>query len=463
MSRTARNIAGRGGGLRRVLRPLAILLSVGATALAAYNYFASPIEFRIAVGPQGAEQTRFINALAESLAAGGEDVRLVPVIVDGSPAASAELDQRKVDLAVLRSDDLSSKSARAVVVLHHRALFILGRSDRVKTFASLRGKNLVSVLSGAETNRPLVERVLAHFGMSDSALIEASPEDAKALFLQGRADALIFVAPPGGRTIRDLVAELAAAKAPVAFVELPAPEALALRFPYLKTTTIPAGVFGGIPPRPATPIESVSITYELVASRYAPERAVAALTKVLLATQIKNYASDGAPFSIEAPPTDEARRFTPHAGAKAFLDDNAQTWLETYSDQIWLALFAFSLIGSSVTGVLVWMGVRRPPESDERIRELPALMDRLVRAKNLADLAKVQASLDRIISASVRDYAKGALAEEGDADRPFWLAHVQSLVQHREEQLRAQQSFADASKQAPGEHGAKVPPSGSPG
>jgi hypothetical protein len=167
---------------------------------------------------------------------------------------------------------------------------------------------------------------------------------------------------------------------------------------------------------------------------------------VLLATQVKNYASEGAPFSIEAPPTDEARRFMPHEGAKAFLGDSAQTWLETYSDQIWLSLFAFSMIGSSVTGALVWIGVRRPPESDKRIHELPALMDRIVKAKTPADLEQVQAALDRIIDASVRDYAKGALAEEGDSERPFWLAHVQSLIQHRSEQLRARAVGAEKAK-----------------
>ncbi len=443
MSRTVRKAREGGDGWRRFLRPLAIFLALSAVSVAAWHYWAAPTSFRVAVGPQGSEQTRFIAALSEALEAGGEDFRLVPVIVDGSQDASAALDQRKVDLAVLRSDDSTSQSARSVVILHHRAMVILGRSDKVKTFAALRGKNIVSVMSGAESNRPLVERVLAHFGVAESSLTDASMADAKALLLQGRADALIFLAPPGGRLIRDLIGELTAMKTPISFIGLPAPEALVLRFPYLKSMTIPAGVFGGIPQRPAEAVETVSITYELVASRFVQDRAVAGLTKVLLATQLKNYASEGAPFAIEAPPTDETRRFMPHDGAKAFLDDNAQTWLETYSDQIWLALFAFSMIGSSVTGVLVWMGVRRPPESDKRIHELPALMDRIVKAKIPADLEKVQAALDRIIDASVRDYAKGALAEEGDSERPFWLAHVQSLIQHRMEQLRAQQALAE--------------------
>jgi TRAP-type uncharacterized transport system substrate-binding protein len=151
-------------------------------------------------------------------------------------------------------------------------------------------------MSGAETNRPLIEHVLAHFGMPAAALTEASVAEAKTSLQQGRADALIFVAPPGGRIIRDLIAELTAAKTPILFIEVPAPEALVLRFPYLKAMTIPAGVFGGIPQRPAEAVESVSITYELVASRSVPDRAVAGLTKVLLATQIKNYASEGPPL-----------------------------------------------------------------------------------------------------------------------------------------------------------------------
>jgi hypothetical protein len=69
-------------------------------------------------------------------------------------------------------------------------------------------------------------------------------------------------------------------------------------------------------------------------------------------------------------------------------------------------------------------------------------MDRIVKAKTPADLEKVQRALDKIIDASIRDYAKGALAEEGDSERPFWLAHVQSLIQHRMEQLRTNSDAA---------------------
>lgn len=426
------------GQMKRLIRPLAFFFVLSATSLAAYLYWAAPTTFHIAVGPPDTPQVRFINALAEELADGNEPVRLIPKLVDGSTGASSALDTKKVELAVIRSDDLTSRSARAVAILHRRAIIIIGRSDRVQSFGDLRGKHLISAQGTADTNRPLVESVLSHSGvlLPDTSLTEASLADAERAFVQGTADALILVAPPAGKGIRDLVARLAEADVPFSFIDFPAPAGVVLRFPFLQTITIPAGVFGGTPPRPPAAIESVSITYELVASRFVAERPVAMLTKALLATQLKNYESDGALFAIEAPPTDEVRRFMPHEGTKAFLNDNTQTLMEAYSDQIWLALFGFSLVGSSVTGFLAWMGLRKKPASDEKIHELPALMDRISNARTPADLDAVQTDLDKIIDVSVRDYASGALNEENDSDRPFWLGHVQSLIEHRYEQLR---------------------------
>jgi TRAP-type uncharacterized transport system substrate-binding protein len=426
------------GQMNRFIRPLAFFFVLSATSLAAYQYWASPTTFHVAVGPKDTPQVRFIDALAEELADGNEPIRLIPRIVEGSMGASAALDGKKVELAVIRSDDLTSRGARAVAILHRRAIIIIGRSDRVQSFGDLRGKRVISAQGTTDSNKPVVESMLSHFGvlLPDTSLTEASLSGAENAFVQGTADAIILVAPPAGRGIRDLVARLAEAEVPFSFIDLPTPAGVVLRFPFLQTITIPAGVFGGTPPRPPAALESVSITYELVASRFIAERPVAILTKALLATQLKNFESDGALFAIEAPPTDEVRRFMPHEGTKAFLNDNTQTLLEAYSDQIWLALFGFSLVGSSVTGFLAWMGLRKKPASDEQIHELPTLMDRISNARTPADLDAVQTDLDKIIDASVRDYASGALHEENDSDRPFWLGHVQSLIEHRYEQLR---------------------------
>src|SRR5665647_221169 len=131
------------GEIKRLIRPLAFFFVLSATSLGAYQYWASPTKFRIAVGPKDTPQVRFINALAEELADGNEPVRLIPRIVDGSIGASAALDGKKVELAVVRSDDLSSRSARAVAILNRRAIIIIGRSDRVQSFTDLRGKRLI--------------------------------------------------------------------------------------------------------------------------------------------------------------------------------------------------------------------------------------------------------------------------------------------------------------------------------
>jgi spore maturation protein SpmA len=120
----------------------------------------------------------------------------------------------------------------------------------------------------------------------------------------------------------------------------------------------------------------------------------------------------------------------PHPGTKAYLDDDTKTLLETYSDHIWLALFGFSLIGSSVTGLLVWTGLRKPSESAGLLHGLPTLIDRVSSARTVSEVNAVQEQFDGIVAMSLREYASGALGE-GDSDRPVWLAQMQSLIEHQ--------------------------------
>ena len=311
----------------------------------------------------------------------------------------------------------------------------------MKTFSDLRGKHVLSVQGATDSNKPVVERVLSHLGLGpdDLVLSESSIADAEPALVQKKADALVFVAPPAGTKIRELVTNLAKAKTPLSFIDLPSAGAITARFPYLQSITVPAGVFGGIPARPPENLESVAITYELVASRVMSDRRAAALTKSLQSVRVKNAAADGAPFAIEAPPTDQIRRFMPHAGTKAYLDDDTKTLLETYSDHIWFALFGFSLIGSSVTGLLAWTGLRKPPESAGLLHGLPALIDRVSSARTISELDAVQAEFDKIVATSLREYASGAL-DEDDSDRPVWLNQMQSLIEHQRERVHKGQT-----------------------
>jgi hypothetical protein len=417
-------------------RRLAIFFLLIALGGVGYYFWSVPAVLRVAVGPRDTEQVRFISALAEAFETSSQPFRLIPVIAEDSEAASAALDSGAVKLAVVRSDDLTSSEARSIAILHRRALVILARSDRAKQFGDLRGKRILSVQGATDSNLPLVERIFSHLGLGpkDASITASDVSAAEAALIGKKADALVFVAPPAGTKLRELVVNLTKAKVPLSFIKVPGTEALVVRFSYLQSMQVPAGVFGGAPPKPPENMESVGITYELVASRSMSDRVAAELTKALQYVRVRKSSHEGATFTIESPPTDEVRRFMPHAGTKAYLDNEAKTWIETYSDYIWLALFGFGLIGSSVTGVLAWIGFRKPAVSVGLVHTLPSLLDRVASAQTHAELDEVQRDFDEVVAASLRDYSGGVLGEE-DANRPIWLSQMQLLIEHRRDRI----------------------------
>ncbi len=255
---------------RFLLHRIAAAFGLLAGCIAVYYFATMPITLRVAVGPADSEQTRYMVTISKALQTGREPIRFIPTVTAGSSASAAALEKGEVDLAVVRSDDQTSNAALSIAILHRRSMVIIGRTDLgIKSIGDLVGKNVIVPLGVTDSSRALVERVLAHFGfgVADINITEAPIEDAEKAFVAKQADALIMVSPSAGRRLRELVISLAGQKIPLSFLDLPGAEAIVARFPDLESIEIPAGIFGGIPPRPKEALSSVAITYELVASR----------------------------------------------------------------------------------------------------------------------------------------------------------------------------------------------------
>lgn len=425
-----------------VFRRIAFLFAALAAGIALYAYLTLPMVLRVAVGPEGSEQARFIDATAKALKDARAPVRFDIVSTAGSPDSSVALDGRRVDLAVLRSDDPTSQDALSVMVLHHRGIVVIGRADRgIATFSDLQDRRVVVAMGTTDSSRDLFERILTHYGIAIAALTEATIEDARDQLAAGTADALVLVAPPAGERLRLLVTALTKSEVALSFLDLPSAKAIANRFADLQPMEIPAGIFGGTPPLPPAALDSVAVTYELAATSRLSEKAAAVLTKALLDIRPRLRRAGGAAFAIEAPKLDEPRRFLPHPGTAAQLNDEMKTLLETYSDHIWLALFGFSILGSSVAAFFSWIGVQEPPRSASGMRELPGLLAEIRRADDLRELDRLQEAFDRVVMASVEDYAEGSLSDD-DIDRAAWLGHVQGLIDRRRGRVEMQATAA---------------------
>lgn len=417
-----------------LLRVLALVFAAIGLILLAWYFWALPKTLRVAVGPPESPQHRFAVAMARAMKDTQQSYKIEIVPVADSAAASAALDKHKVDLAVLRSDDASSAEARAVAVLQRRQLIVIVRRDGpITSLADLKGRPTALVNIGAESNRNLFATILQHF---EIAAKEVPIEEIEAQALAGssrRFDAYVLFANAATglpRTVLDTVARQVGEE--VVPLAVAGAEGMALRFRELQRGTIPAGAFGGSVPMPAEALNTVSFSHELVAtSELGQSEAKDLLTNLIDSrTRIRRLLPRTS-FDIEAPPVGEQRRFLPHNGAAAYVnDDDAETFLETYSEQIWLALFGVSLLGSSVAGILGWTGWfdARPRAGEALEDRTRALAQRIGGIDDVAGLDAAQRELDDIVLAHLhRDGKDGAAT----SDVPAWLACLGDIIARR--------------------------------
>lgn len=421
----------------RLLRRLAVIFAVICILLVGWYSFSVPKTLTIAVGPSDSTQYQFVHASARALKDTQQSFRLKIVPEKDSTSASKALDNHKVDLAVLRSDDNTSSEARSLAIIHKRAvLLVTHRGNGIGSVSDLKGRSTAIVSHPGESNRALIDRMFQHFGSSPEELNMQEISTRELAQSPTRYDAYLVIteASQGGpKAVFEAIA--GPEKRELQFIGMPAPEGLVLRFRELQKSTIPVGAFGGTPPSPAVPVDTVAITYELAATDDLSQTEATNLLEALveLRTRLRRHLAR-TPFDIEAPPVDEVRRFLPHTGAVAYVnDEEAETFLETYSDQIWLALFGLSIVGSSITGFLGWTGFfDRSSKGDDVTGRVRAVADRIVAAHGPADLDAAQRELDEVVIELLRKYGEqpGAAAD-GDPSLAHWIASLNAILARR--------------------------------
>jgi TRAP-type uncharacterized transport system substrate-binding protein len=426
---------------RYVLRWTAVLLGLAALGLLAWLAAHQPRTFKIAVGPDGSQQMIFMRSLARAMVETRQPYRLEIVPKPDSIRAAMALDANDVDLAVLRSDDTTSADARSIVTIQKRHVLVIARQDSGFTdISSLIGRPIGVVRGGSDDNRNLIRRILQHYATEDVdagglELRDLPIQQASAALAAGEVDALVFVAWPGQR-LRRIVADVAERqKIPLIYAGVPAPEALAFRYRDMEASELPAGVFGGSPPRPPNALATVAISYEIVASEDMATSRATDLASALLDARTHLRRIDDNSFVIETPPIDVQRRYMPHAGVVALVNDDSKTFLETYSDHIWLTLFGLSILGSSITGFLAWAGLREALPSQNVGMKLARLVERLDATVTLAEVDAVEAEFLAMVKTMFLVYAKGGIDLSEDDPSP-WIALFSNMVDKRRAALR---------------------------
>lgn len=248
--------------IRDMLASVGPVLVLALGLLAAAYWWLDPQPPRtvtLATGPAGSAYADFGQRYAQALARDGINVRLLPT---HGPAANLQaLRDHQADVAFVRggSADMSDDAEHGVMslgALFYEPLWLFYRpaalnkattaskpapaadTTRLTSLTQLRGLrvNLDQPGSGAPE---LMTRLLEANGMMSNEVIvsQLDPQAAAQALQAGQLDALVLVTAPESPVVQQLLQQPG-----IALAELPQADALARRFPFLQTVTLPRGM-----------------------------------------------------------------------------------------------------------------------------------------------------------------------------------------------------------------------------
>ncbi len=405
-----------------VLVLLALIFGAVAAGIA---YLSRPTTLAVAVGPRDGAEAALMEVYAKTLARNHEDVRLQVHHFDDVRDSAAALQENKADLAVVRPDVLLPENGLTLAVLHDEALIVAApEASGIENVADLSKRRLGVVVRHA-ADIPFLTNLLDFYDFKPASpaelaegrtlpaahvgLVPLKAAEVSEALSTKRVDAVAVVAAPASKAAISTVraVEAASPDKAVTLVSVPDGKAIIQRLPELQSVTIPAGTFGGWPKRPEEDVETVGVSYRLMARGSVSRMAVASVVQHLFEWRSRLAATAPVANLMKAPDyettvTATSARLPNHPGAVDYFEREQQTLLERYEDWIYLIAFFGGTIGSG----FAWLGQRLARKRRERIDVvLDRLLDILGEARTAISVAQLDAltrETDTLIADVVR-------------------------------------------------------------
>ena len=367
----------------------AALALVAVIAMSAW-YFERPTVVRVTVARDTPDQ-QLVTAVAAVMSRERETLRLRVTPVENASASAAAIDDGSTDFAVVRTDIDMPRQGQTVAILHRSAVMILAPGGSgVSQIADLKGRNIgvLTTRSGGEANARLVDVLLAHYDAGEGTRkVTLTAEELPQAFAERRIDALIAVGDPSTNQLNDILSTVTAAgQGQPEFVPVLEGKALAQRSPVFEPVEVPRGAFGGATPRPPRDVQTIGVSTRLVARAKLPDSTVGEMVRILFATRPLIAAATPLANRMEAPFTDKGATLPVHPGAAAYLDGEEETFLDKYSDFIYIGAMVVSVLASAAAALASRLTAVNHARSEE-LMEL--LLEHLAAARDAPSTARL--------------------------------------------------------------------------
>src|SRR3984885_12420844 len=326
---------------------LTLILTV-ATVWGGRTWLRDSETLTFAVGDASGPEARFATRLATVLKNTNSRLRLKIVPYADSAKALAEFDHKRADLAVLRTDAKVPPRARALAILEHDVLVLISPgSKKIKSLAELKKKK-IAVLADGDNSAAFVRNLLEISDSSEAgSRVQLAPPNSTLdkLFTSGGYGAVIAIAH-ASTIAKDRSYGRYAMHGGFTLNAIDESKALARRNPGISEETLATGMLSSAPVIPDDDLDTIGLQWLLVAQSRMSSSTAGDLARTIYENKAALALEDGFASKIEPADTDKDAFVVAHRGAADYINDDTKSFMDRYSDVMYLGAGALSIIGS---------------------------------------------------------------------------------------------------------------------
>jgi TRAP-type uncharacterized transport system substrate-binding protein len=368
-----------------------------------------------AVGDPLGPEARFANRLAFVLKNNNSRLRLRIVSNADNAKALTEFDRKRADLAVLRTDTKIPPRARALAILEHDVVLLISPGGKkIKSLAELK-KRKIAVLGEGDNSTAFVRNMLEISDNADAASrVQPVPPNSTLdkLFAPNGYNAVIAIAHTS-TLVKGKRYEQYAKSGGFTLNAIGESKALARRNPGISEETLATGMLSSSPQIPDDDLDTIGLQWILVAQSSMSTTTAGDLARAIYEDKAGLALEDGFASKIEPADTDKDAFIVAHQGAAEYINDDTKSFMDRYSDVLYLAAAALSVIGSIFAGIYTKITRVAPEKAGELATAALDIGEKAKRANSLDTLDALQDELEAILRGTVIGLRDGTLSAEG--------------------------------------------------
>jgi len=367
-----------------------------------------------AVGEPNGLEARFAARLATVLKNNSSRLRLKIVPNGDNAKALAQFDRKDANLAILRTDAKIPARARTVAILDHDVVLLLSPGGKkIKTLADLKKKK-IAVLAESESSAAFVRTILELSESPEAATrVQMAPPGSTVdkLFASGYG-AVVAIAH-ASRIMKDKSYEQLAKRGAFTLNAIDAAKAMARKYPAISEETVAAGMLSASPAIPDDETDTIGLEWLLVVQSRLSTATVTDLARIIYENKAEFALDDGFASKIEPAATDKDAFIVAHPGAAEYINDDIKSFMDRYSDMMYLGAAALSVIGTIFAGIYTKITRIAPEKASELATAILDVGERVEYAKSLDALDELQDELETILRGVVIGLRDGTISTDG--------------------------------------------------